>query len=302
MLVITADHGEELFEHGFIGHASTAVHSTLHDEVLKIPLIFYAPSRLKKGRTLHSQVRQVDVMPTILDLAGLPRPEMLNGVSLLPRMKGKAEDTPLSAISESIMGGYQRRPDQEGIMLRSLREDPWKLICVEDGNKETCRLYDISKDPEEKEDLSGRKAEVVRSLDEKMKNRFNEMQTLRLAMLSKQSPHFDLKDIPRDAVLTKPDLLFPRNGSRIRLADQGGRMTLEWTGDKNLTYVIEYDIGKGWRKLKGAIPVRGTEKTFGPLPREAWEPLPYWNPYRIRVSPYGREEYWSDWVEFDILE
>ncbi|MBN2124058.1 MAG: hypothetical protein JW821_07180, partial [Deltaproteobacteria bacterium] len=57
---------------------------------------------------------------------------------------------------------------------------------------------------------------------------------------------------------------------------------------------------RGWRNLKGSIPVQGTRKVFGPLPREAWEPLPYWNPYRIRVSPYGLKEYWSDWVEFTV--
>lgn len=48
--------------------------------------------------------------------------------------------------------------------------------------------------------------------------------------------------------------------------------------------------------------VQGTRKVFGPLPREAWEPLPYWNPYRIRISPYGLKEYWSHWVEFTIIK
>ena len=87
------------------------------------------------------------------------------------------------------------------------------------------------------------------------------------------------------------------NGS---INKEGGHLILNWTGDKKLTYVIQYDAGKGLRNLKGSIPVQGTRKAFGPLPREAWEPLPYWNPYRIRVSPYGHEKYWSDWVEFYI--
>ncbi len=77
-------------------------------------------------------------------------------------------------------------------------------------------------------------------------------------------------------------------------------MVMSWTGDQALTYVLQYDVGKGWRNLKGSIPVQGTRKVFGPLPREAWEPLPYWNPYRIRVAPYGLEKYWSNWTEFHI--
>ena len=302
LLVLTADHGEELFEHGFLGHASTAIHATLYDEVLKIPLIFYAPSRFKKGRRLDKQVRQVDIMPTILDMAGLPRPERINGVSLLPRMRGKGDEKSLPAISESIMGGYQSSPEQEKIMLRSMRNDRWKLICTEEDGKEVCRLFELSRDPGEKRNLFEIKGEISGPLRKKLRAHFAGMQTRRLTMLAKQKPRFTRDDIPRDAKLEKPVLLFPRSGSTIHLAEQGGRMALQWTGEKDLSYVIEYDVGRGWRNLKGAIPVQGTAKVFGPLPREAWEPLPYWNPYRIRVAPYGLEEYWSEWVEFTITE
>ena len=80
----------------------------------------------------------------------------------------------------------------------------------------------------------------------------------------------------------------------------GGQILLRWTGDKRITYVIEYDVGESVRNLKGMIPVKGTKKTFGPLPEEAWKPLPYWNPYRIRIAPYGNEKFWSEWTTFYI--
>ncbi|MFH1491080.1 MAG: sulfatase-like hydrolase/transferase, partial [Pseudomonadota bacterium] len=300
LLVITSDHGEELFEHGFLGHASTAIHSTLYDEVLKIPLILYGPSRVKGGVRMKKQVRQVDIMPTILDAAGLPLPETLNGVSLLPRIQGREEEKSLDALSETVMGGYQRRPDQETITLRSIRTEPFKLICVDEDGEETCRLFDLSQDKGEKTDISDVKQEIAKGLRGKLKKSFEEMQARRLVMLAGQKPLFTREDIPKDARLEKPVILFPPQGSTIHLEEQGGRMALRWTGRKDLAYVIEYDAGQGWRNLKGAIPVQGNEKVFGPLPREAWEPLPYWNPYRIRVAPYGLEEYWSDWLEFNL--
>jgi choline-sulfatase len=300
LLVITADHGEELFEHGFIGHASTAVHATMYDEVLKIPLILYAPSRFRGGRVLEKQVRQVDIMPTILDILGLPIPEAIHGVSLLPRIRGMEEERPLPAISESVWGGYQSSAEQAEIMLRSLRTDAFKLVCTAAQGRESCRLFDLRNDPEEKRDLFSKENRTALALKERLHSAVAEMQARRLALLSKEKVQYTLADVPKGAILAKPVILSPGDRDAIRLDREGGVVTIRWTGDKNLTYVIEYDVGRGWRNLKGTIPGQGTRKVFGPLPREAWEPLPYWNPYRIRVSPYGLEEYWSDWIEFSI--
>lgn len=300
LLVITADHGEEFFEHGFIGHASTAIHATMYDEVLKIPLIFYAPSRLKERRVIESQVRQVDIMPTILDIVGLPIPESLHGVSLFPKMNGLSGGPPLPAISESVSGGYQSSPEQEKVMLRSYRTEDFKLICRIDGKKEICRLYDLKKDPGEKTDVFDSETAIGSHLKTKLDAQIAQMQTQRLTMLSKENAQFTRDQIPKNAKLEKATVLSPKGKQVIQISKMGGRLVVSWTGDKNLTYVIEYDVGKGWRNLKGTIPVQGNSKTFGPLPKEAWEPLPYWNPYRIRISPYGLEEYWSDWVEFSI--
>jgi hypothetical protein len=300
LLVVTSDHGEELFEHGFIGHASTAVHATLYDEVLRIPLIFYAPSRIPGGGILEGAVRQVDIMPTILDTAGLPVPSGLSGLSLLPRIQGEEPDAHLEAVSESVSGGYQSSAEQARIMLRSLRRQDIKIVCRKDGDREDCRLFDLRSDPGETRDCSDTRPQTARALRETLHQRLAAMQARRLVLLTKQETRYGPEDVPEGATLSQPAILSPRDGSSVRLDARGGRIEVRWTGDEELTYVIQYDVGKGWRNLKGSIPVPGTGKVFGPLPREAWEPLPYWNPYRIRVSPYGLDEYWSDWVEFTI--
>ncbi len=298
LLVITADHGEELFEHGFIGHASTTLRATMFDEVLKIPLIFYAPSRLKGGRIVEDQVRQVDIMPTILDIAGLPIPESTDGRSLMPTMKEKSGAKALPAISESVSAGYQSTPEQERIMFRSIRTDTWKLVCKEGDEAPSRRLYNLQQDPGETRDLSDEEPQTANELEEMLYQNVARMQTERLRLLAKTEVTYGKDDIPAASRLERPVILSPKDQSSIGLQEVNGRMVFSWTGDPDLEYVIQYDVGEGWRNLKGSIPVHGNRKVFGPLPREAWEPLPYWNPYRIRVAPYGLEEYWSEWIEF----
>ena len=82
-VVITADHGEQFFEHGRKGHRLD-----LYDETLRIPLILKGPG-IRPGQVVRSQARIFDVMPTLLDLAGLPEEPEVYGVSLRPQLEGK---------------------------------------------------------------------------------------------------------------------------------------------------------------------------------------------------------------------
>ena len=72
--MITADHGEELLDHGFVGHASTSLNGHSYDEVIRIPLIFRYPGALPKGRVVDEQVQNIDILPTILDILGKKMP------------------------------------------------------------------------------------------------------------------------------------------------------------------------------------------------------------------------------------
>ena len=88
VIIVTSDHGEELFEHGFIGHASTSLNAKLYDEIIHIPLIIWWPKKLKH-RVVDELVQQIDIMPTILDMLGLLPSEGLQGYSLLPSIQGQ---------------------------------------------------------------------------------------------------------------------------------------------------------------------------------------------------------------------
>ncbi len=78
-LVFMSDHGEEFIEHGRMFHGQT-----VYGELAGVPLIFSRPGVMPEGAKIPATVRSIDVMPTLLDLSGLPAPEFIQGESLVP--------------------------------------------------------------------------------------------------------------------------------------------------------------------------------------------------------------------------
>ena len=90
-IVITSDHGEALGESGRYGHHD------LHEATLRVPLLLAVPGG--QPRLISTQVRHVDILPTILEAAELAAPPGLDGVSLLPFASGRTVDVPELAWS-----------------------------------------------------------------------------------------------------------------------------------------------------------------------------------------------------------
>jgi len=135
ILVLLSDHGESLGEHGESSHGVFLYDATLH-----VPLLIGAPG-LKPAR-IGSQVRLVDVAPTILELAGLKNAGRYSGESLVPLMKGGVKDLP--AYSES----YYTNLLMGWAPLHSIRVQSKKWI---DAPKQ--EIYDLTKDPRELKNL-----------------------------------------------------------------------------------------------------------------------------------------------------
>ena len=135
MVVVTADHGEELFDHGSVGHG----HS-LHEELVHVPLIVRAPGNAPSR--IDSSVGLVDVLPTILDALGEPIPSELSGRSLWPLLHGEGEGAPGVAVS-----GFMEH-------WRAVASSDLKLIA-RPGNR--VALYDLRSDPTEQRDLAGQR-------------------------------------------------------------------------------------------------------------------------------------------------
>ncbi len=115
-IVITSDHGEELGEHGGLGHAR------LYPEVLFVPLIVSAPhlgepGGLPAGERIETLVESLDVAPTLLGLAGLEPGERMTGVDLLELARDPGRVRASEAYAEQLVERRERtllRQDPEG--------------------------------------------------------------------------------------------------------------------------------------------------------------------------------------------
>ena len=125
LIVITSDHGEEFFDHGRRGHKQS-----LYDEVLRVPLLVVLPEHLRKGvpRVVDRQVSLSDVMPTILDYAGVRVPDSVLGRSLRPALEGR--DLPSRPIVSSMHIYRTDGQDWTVFMHESVREEHYKLWRV----------------------------------------------------------------------------------------------------------------------------------------------------------------------------
>jgi len=145
IVVVTADHGDEFFEHGAKGHGKS-----LFDEVLLVPLVIRYPPRIPAGRVVEQQVRLLDIGPTILSLAGIERPEKFGDQGaaasasrdLMPIVLGQAPNEP-----GLLAFGHLRRD------VVSIRTETSKLMRHTSASM--TRRYDLVKDPGEQLNIHG---------------------------------------------------------------------------------------------------------------------------------------------------
>ncbi len=144
-IVVTADHGEEFFEHGRFGHGNGP-----YEELIKVPLMIRVPGI--PARTIDTQVSLVDVAPTVVELAGGPTRAHFEGQSLLRFARHRVAEAPaLVAITEQTLTPY----------VAAVRRTEWKLISGGDGRAE---LYHLVHDPGETRNVAAEHTEVVTSL------------------------------------------------------------------------------------------------------------------------------------------
>lgn len=148
LVIVTADHGEELMERGHVGHCSCNLKGTLYDESIRVPLILRYPRKLPAGVVVRQQVSQVDLMPTIFDLLGLPLPPGTEGMSTLPLIRGQAGGFREHAFAETTPAGWQAL-EKDDRQMYCVRTQDWKLILNTDAGRRQSRweLYCLREDP-----------------------------------------------------------------------------------------------------------------------------------------------------------
>ncbi len=163
LVILTADHGEEMDE-----HEMWFDHHGLYDTNLHVPLIMRLPGVLPAGKRVTGQVRLMDIVPTVLELLGLAQsvdPGCFQGRSLLPALtgglsKGAAETLFLTECT------WMRK--------RGVRTEDWKLIVARDHpdihGRPPVELYHLPTDPTEQHNLIDTRPEVARRLTEELES------------------------------------------------------------------------------------------------------------------------------------
>jgi arylsulfatase A-like enzyme len=145
IVVVTADHGEEFAEHGFLGHGKQ-----LFEESLRVPLVMAGPG-IPRGHRLEP-VQLVDLLPTIAARLGAPAPGSLPGHDVL------GASVPLSRLAFAEVGhgvGF----GQSDVHLAMVRERPWKLVWSPDGDR--AALFALGEDAGEQDARPPASAEDV---------------------------------------------------------------------------------------------------------------------------------------------
>jgi len=139
LVIFFADHGDTFFyrddgEHKFV----------CTDDSIRIPFVLSWPAVIPPNTVNDRMVGLQDLMPTVLDAAGVAPPEGMHGKSVLPLARGERS-------SWRDFYFVQNRTHKRRVTQRSYRTDDWKLIGSVDGGSHS--LYDLKRDPEEEWDL-----------------------------------------------------------------------------------------------------------------------------------------------------
>ncbi len=141
VVAVTADHGEELWQRGYYGHRRT-----LFDEVTHVPLIIRFPGHLPAGRRVDGVVRQIDIAPTLLELAGLDPVSLGRGDPTLPYAARSLVPLAANDASPSSPSLVAFSDLHDGV-VRAVRAGDKKYI----EDRESKLYFDLSQDPEELE-------------------------------------------------------------------------------------------------------------------------------------------------------
>jgi arylsulfatase A-like enzyme len=169
VFALVSDHGEEFREHGRMGHGIQLFAETQH-----VPFVLYAPGSVPAGSISVDRVSGLDVLPTLLELAGVAAPEVIEGRSLLASLSGSGAgsrfpDEPSFAhvvtmrmrLDDAVMA------DPAVVGTLSVMRGAWKCV-VQDyaSHKEpSVALFELAADPRELVDVAAEHPEMARSME-----------------------------------------------------------------------------------------------------------------------------------------
>jgi arylsulfatase A-like enzyme len=171
VVAYTSDHGEEFLEHGKMFHGQST-----YGELSNVPLILWRPGAIAAGAIVEPTVQVIDLMPTLLEMSGLPVPPAAQGHSLLPLLvspspaAGAAHAATAPAARPAVIEKAATRegggPPPRDLESYAIIADGWKLVHnkKQAPGRPEYELYDHRKDPLDATDLAAEQPDVVKRL------------------------------------------------------------------------------------------------------------------------------------------
>lgn len=142
LVIYMGDNGFSFGEHGLIDKRH------FYEESVKVPFLIRCPAIFKGGKVFEYMVQNIDVAPTILEVAGIVKPELMHGHSILPLLEGREQKWRDKIFYEYYWeNDYPQTPTIHGV-----RTDQFKLIRYH-GIWDTNEFYDLRNDPQEMNNL-----------------------------------------------------------------------------------------------------------------------------------------------------
>ena len=159
LVLYMSDNGFSFGEHGLIDKRH------MYEESIRMPLLIYCPEIIKPGLKISQMVQNIDIAPTILELAGLEAPEYMDGWSFLPLLQGKE----ISWRDVILYEYYWERNFPYTPTIHGIRTDRYKYIHYY-GIWDTDEFYDLKSDPDEMHNLidSPEHQKLVKEYNERM--------------------------------------------------------------------------------------------------------------------------------------
>jgi arylsulfatase A-like enzyme len=223
VIFLTADHGEEFGEHGASRHGKT-----LYQPVLHIPGILKLPGSRLAGRRSKALASNIDMAPTLLEIAGIEAPEEFQGRGLLEVLEAGAERSERKIVAELLA------PNVVAYSMRDERYKHVKLLLPE--AKEM--LFDLEKDPGENVDLMSsvpaEAAPLVTDLE-------------KFVRLGQHGAHVALRGsagasvearIETESEIASAFRFAISTGDVLEIAPEGKRLTLKFSGDEKARHLV----------------------------------------------------------------
>jgi arylsulfatase A-like enzyme len=162
VIVVVSDHGEEFWEHQWTGHGQSVYQELAHSLFL-----MWNPKLIATSRRVAEPVQLIDLMPTLLDLLGIPIPEVVEGQSLLGLLRGQPFHRRGFVVTSRYAHPYSQQNEslpEDHIDSLGLLDASWKLVYRAKGREVGLRrieLYDRRQDRQDANDVASQNPRKV---------------------------------------------------------------------------------------------------------------------------------------------